>query len=306
MFNKTSPFLFLVFLYFFCNFPLSAETDEYGTHGFAMSGDVKIHYVTSGSGPLVVMIHGFPDYWYSWRHQMPELAKHFKVVAIDLPGYNKSSQPSGVENYQLQKIAADVKAVLKHFNEEQAIIVGHDWGGAVAWQFAMQYPDAVTRLVILNLPHPWAMRRELATNPTQAQNSQYARDFQQPGAHKALTAEGLANWVKDDDARRRYVTAFKRSSFEAMLNYYKANYPRPPYKLQQNDPIKVKCPVLMIHGLGDVYLLADGLNGTWNWLEKPLTLVTVPNAKHFVHHDQPEFVTETMLRWLNPVEKLSP
>ena len=104
--------------------------------------------------------------------------------------------------------------------------------------------------------------------------------------------------MKDADAREKYVAAFERSSFEAMLNYYKANYPRPPYKEAEGDPPMVKCPTLVIHGLGDIYLLADGLNGTWKYVEKDLTIVTVPDAEHFVQHDQPEFVTGTMANWL--------
>lgn len=271
---------------------------ESQTHGFAQSGDVKIHYVTQGEGPLVVMIHGFPDYWYTWRNQMPELAKHFKVVAIDQRGYNKSDQPEGVQNYAVDKLVDDVKAVVEHFKSKEAIIVGHDWGGFVAWTFAMKYPQHTSKLIVLNLPHPWALQRELATNPEQAMNSQYARNFQMPGAHKFLNAEGLAEWVVGDNAKQKYVEAFERSSFEAMLNYYKANYPRQPYRVPTDDPPKVKCPVLVIHGLGDIYLLASGLNGTWQWIEKDLTIVTVPEAKHFVQHDQPEVVTSTMLNWL--------
>ena len=107
--------------------PPSAQ--DLGDYGFADSDGVKIHYVTAGKGPLVVLLHGFPDFWYTWRDQMPALAKHFQVVAIDLRGYNKSDQPEGVENYAIDKLVGDVEAVVKHFKQEKAIIVGHDWGG---------------------------------------------------------------------------------------------------------------------------------------------------------------------------------
>ena len=119
---------------------------DLGQDGLADSGGVKIHYVTLGEGPLVIMIHGFPDYWYTWRDQMPALAEHFRVVAIDQRGYNKSDQPEGVENYSMAKLVGDVKAVLDHFGEDQATIVGHDWGGYVAWTFAMTFPQATQRL----------------------------------------------------------------------------------------------------------------------------------------------------------------
>ncbi len=275
------------------------RADELGEHGFAKSGDVKIHYVTAGEGPLVVMIHGFPDYWYTWREQIPALSKHFQVVAIDQRGYNNSSQPEGVENYAMPKLTADVKAVIEHFGKKKATVVGHDWGGAVAWDFAMRYPEMLERLVILNLPHFNGLTRELANNPDQQKASAYARRFQQPEAAKTLTAEGISFWVKDADAKKKYVEAFKRSSFESMLNYYKANYPREPYE-EQVEADKVKCSVLMIHGLEDTALLPGALNDTWLWLESDLTLVTLPGAGHFVQQDAAAKVTDTMLRWLKP------
>ncbi len=274
---------------------LSAQ--ELGQDGFADSGGVKIHYVTAGKGPLLVLLHGFPDYWYTWRDQMPVLAKHYQVVAVDLRGYNKSDQPSGVEHYAIDKLVGDVGAVVKHFKRDRAVIVGHDWGGAIAWTFAMTHPDKTDRLIILNLPHPKGLMRELVHNPQQRKNSAYARAFQEPGAHKKLTPDALASWVKEPEARKRYVEAFKRSSMEGMLHYYKANYPREPYKDDREFP-KVQCPVLMIHGLDDPYLLPGALNDTWKWLEKDLTLVTVPKAGHFVHRDATEVVNKALVRWL--------
>ena len=204
--------------------------------GFVDSDGVKIHYVSLGrkEDPLLVMIHGFPDFWYSWRAQMPELAKHFHVVAIDQRGYNASGQPEGVENYKTDKLVDDVVAVVKHFGTGKAVIVGHDWGGLVAWTFAMTHPELTDRLIVLNLPHPRGLLRELATNPQQQKNSQYARNFQQPDAAKHVSVEFLTGWVKDPAARKVYLAAFKRSSLEGMLNYYKANYPRLPDDAAKN------------------------------------------------------------------------
>lgn len=273
---------------------------ELGEDGFVDSAGVKIHYVTSGKGPLVVLIHGFPDYWYSWREQMPALARHFQVVAIDQRGYNKSDQPEGVDNYRLEKLVEDVRAVVDHFKSEKAVIVGHDWGGLVAWTFAMTHPRRTDRLIVLNLPHPKGLIRELANNPQQQKNSQYARNFQKEDAAKNLTPEMLAFWVRDAEARAKYVEAFRRSSIEGMLNYYKANYPREPYAESDREFPKVTCPVLMLHGLKDEALLPGALNDTWQWVDSELTLVTVPNAGHFVQQDAAETVTKTMLRWLTP------
>jgi pimeloyl-ACP methyl ester carboxylesterase len=276
----------------------AADLDSRVKHGFADSGGVRIHYASLGKGPLVVMVHGFPDFWYTWRHQMEELSKNYQTVAIDLRGYNLSDKPKGAANYDMKLLVGDVIAVIRHFGQEKAVIVAHDWGGAIAWTLAMSSPQYVDRLIILNLPHLRGLRRELAANPEQQNNSRYARNFQQEGAHTKLTAEGLANWVKDPDAKRKYIEAFGRSDFEAMLNYYKQNYPREPYQDAPEPLVKVKAPVLMIHGLDDRALLAGALNGTWDWLEKDLTLVTIPGAGHFVQQDAADLVTRSMKMWL--------
>ncbi|MDP7010471.1 MAG: alpha/beta hydrolase [Verrucomicrobiota bacterium] len=297
---KARPLSFLItlgLLYLNQTVP-AADLHERVKHGFADSNGVKIHYATLGKGPLVVMIHGFPDYWYTWRHQMEILAEDHQVVAIDMRGYNKSDKPKGKEQYDMKFLIGDVLAVVKHFKKEKATIVGHDWGGAVAWGVAMAAPQVCDKLIILNLPHMRGLSRELANNPQQQKNSAYARRFQLPGAHLALSAKGLSGWVKDPKARAHYIEAFKRSNFEAMLNYYKQNYPRPPYKENTSPVVKVKMPVLMFHGLDDKALLPGALNDTWQWLEKDLTLVTIPGADHFVQQDAAQKVSRTMKLWL--------
>ena len=149
--------------------PAASELLPGAQDGFVDSSGVKIHYVSLGRSqdPLIVMIHGFPDFWYSWRGQMPALARRFHVVAIDQRGYNLSGQPEGVPNYTTDKLVADLLAVVKHFGDRKAVIVGHDWGGVVAWTFAMRHPELTDRLIVLNLPHPRGLLRELATNPEQ-------------------------------------------------------------------------------------------------------------------------------------------
>ena len=277
-------------------------------HGYAVSeGGVKIHYAMLGTGPLVVMIHGFPDFWYSWRHSMVALSDQFQVVAIDQRGYNLSDKPKGVENYDLRLLVTDVAAVIRHLGRDKATIVGHDWGGIVAWQFAMNLPAMTERLIVLNLPHPNGLLRELRSNPEQIANSEYARTFQR-GSPKdpnvffgnPMTAETLSGWVRDQAARKRYVEAFERSDFDAMLNYYKANYPKTAGADAPTLPPlpKVTAPVLMFHGLEDRALHRNGLAGTWDWVDKDLTLVTVPGAGHFVQQDAADLVTSTMKWWL--------
>ena len=276
-------------------------------HGYADSNGVKIHYASLGTGPLIVMIHGFPDFWYTWRDQMEALSDNYQCVAIDQRGYNLSDKPKGVENYDMRLLVGDVAAVIKSLGRDKATIVGHDWGGIVAWYFAMNLPQMTENLVILNLPHPNGLARELRNNPDQIKNSEYARNFQAKSPSdptvffgRPMTAETLSGWVRDPDARKRYVEAFQRSDFEAMLNYYKRNYPRGsgPDAPPAPELPKVKMPVLMFHGLADTALNAEGLSGTWNWLEKDLTLVTVPGAGHFVQQDAADLVTNTLQWWL--------
>lgn len=290
----------------------SSDAANLGEEGFADSGGVKIHYVTRGTGPLVVLIHGIPGFWYDWRHQIPALARHFQVVAIDQRGFNLSDKPDGVENYTLDKLIGDVDAVVEHFGRAKAIIVGHDSGGWISWHYAMAHPDRTDRLVVVNLPHPGCIERELANNPRQYQASEYARQIQRlPPGGRTLVHEGVTQELTPEmyargfsDEQPKYLEALRRTSIEAMLNFYKANYPRPPYKVRTYPP--VKCPVLMIHGLDDMWLMPEALNDMWRYLEGDLTLVTVPKAGHWVHLGPvqalgaPDLVTKRLVNWLTP------
>lgn len=280
---------------------VAEETDMMNQveHKMADSNGVNIHYAALGEGPLVLMIHGFPDFWYSWKHQMDGLAKEYRVAAMDLRGYNKSDKPEGEEKYDMRLLVADVVAVVTNEGAKKATIVGHDWGGAIAWQFAMHNPGMTDKLIIVNLPHPWGMARELATNKEQQKNAQYARNFQKSNSHEHLTSEMLAAFVaKDDETTEKYIEAFENSSFESMMNFYRRNYPKEPYTQPESDPPEVHAPVLQFHGLGDSALHARGLNNTWEHLGADYTLVTIPEVGHWAHHDAAELVTSTMQSWL--------
>jgi pimeloyl-ACP methyl ester carboxylesterase len=272
---------------------------------FATSPDgVKIHYVASGQGPLVVMIHGFPDYSGSWNQLVPALNDAYRTVAIDTRGYNLSDKPRGVDAYKTEKLVADIAAVIKAEGRDKAIIVGHDWGALISWSFAFAHPEMLDKLVIMSVPHPTAFQRELATNPVQQRNSAYARNFQKEGSENALTAEGLAGWVRDPAEKAKYVEAFKRSDFAAMMNYYRANYPdgtnapaagaAPP-----PAPPPINAPVLIIHGMKDTALLASGHSGSWEYIGKDSTIMMIPDAGHFVQHDAAPLVNATIRGWLD-------
>ena len=279
----------------------AAEFADKVEHKFADSDGVTIHYAKAGSGPLAVFIHGFPDYWYSWRHQMEGLAENYTVVAMDTRGYNKSDQPTGVKNYGLELLIADVAAVIENEGRENVVIIGHDWGGVIGWSFAAARPDLTSRLIIINLPHVKNLARELAKMETQHQNSQYARNFQQPNSHEAISAERLASSLSRGDANlhAKYLAAFEDSSADAMMNYYRANYPREPYDSGAFVEIdRIQAPVLQFHGLSDTALLPGALNDTWEELDQDWTLVTIPGAGHWPHHDKPDVVTNMIKAWL--------
>jgi epoxide hydrolase 4 len=264
-------------------------------HKYVDNQGVKIHYVKAGKGPLVVFVHGFPDYWYSWRHQIQGLQDESTVVALDTRGYNLSDKPQAEEQYDMALLVSDVLAVIKSEGASKATLVGHDWGGAICWSTAMAHPQIVEQLVIVNLPHMSCLVRELmAEDSKQHKASQYARTFQEKESHKFLNATILSSIVPTQTEQDRilYKEAFEKSSINGLMNYYRRNYPREPYQIPQVP--KIQMPVLQFHGLADKALLAPALNGTWEHLAKDWTLVTLPGVDHWAHVQQAEKVTQTM------------
>jgi pimeloyl-ACP methyl ester carboxylesterase len=285
-----------------CALPAHAGPPQEGT---ARHGDVSLHYVARGeaNAPRVILLHGFPDYSATWDSLAETLsAQHYRTLALDLHGYNLSGAPEGVANYAIPVLLGDIDAVLGADGAEGPVtVIGHDWGAAIAWQYAMARPERVKNLVILSVPHPAGFIREMAANADQQRNSSYARDFQQPGAEAALTPEGLAQWVREPAKRARYVEAFRRSNFAGMLNYYRANYPTPTSAAQAAQAPtlpQIQAPTLVIHGMDDQALNAAGHSGTWNWVAKDTTLLMIPGAGHFVQHDAEALVNATIADWL--------
>ncbi len=279
------------------------ETPEL-EHRYVTHDDVRLHYVAAGAGPLVVLIHGFPDFWRTWTGLIEQLRENYRVVALDCRGYNLSDQPEGIEHYTLELLAGDVAALIAAEGAESATIVGHDWGAAIAWRFALQYPRQTDGLVVLSVPHPVLFAQQLASNPRQQAASQYARDFQLPDSEQRLTAEGLAGWVKSPTERELYLEAFKRSSLSAMMNYYRANYPsRPPTESAAGNAgrpsAQIDAPVLIIHGVQDTALMAEGHDGSWRHTAQDSTLLMIPSAGHFVQHDAPQLVLGTIRQWID-------
>ena len=197
-------------------------------HHFVNNGDVKIHYVTLGDGKPVLFVHGFPDIWYSFRHQMHTLAEDYRTAAMDLRGYNQSDQPEGVDQYTFPLILSDIEAVVDDLGGK-VTLVGHDWGGALAWRFAMQHPEKLERLVILNITHPKGYSA-VVSDPTEAQkaNTAYARNFATSKPDGKPVSAGILRMGDrfGPVVGGHYREALKRSSYDGMLNYYRANYNR--------------------------------------------------------------------------------
>ena len=268
-------------------------------HHHAENNGVKIHYVTYGDGPVVLFVHGFPDFWYSWRHQMAGLSDDYKTVAVDLRGYNKSDQPEGVEHYRMPLLLADVTAVIDDLGVEDVTLVGHDWGGAISWQYANVNPDRVNKLVICNLTHPRGYANVIANaTPEQRANTEYARTFassEPDGSRKATMFTDML--VREEGpVKDRYRAAFERSDYDAMINYYRAGFGQAS---RRGEMPNMQMPVLQFHGLQDTAVDKDGLMRTWDWIDRDYTLVTLPDVGHWVQRDAADVVTTTMRWWLD-------
>ena len=271
--------------------------------GFADLGEVRLHYVEAGEGPLVVLLHGFPEFWYGWRFQITALAEAgFRVVAPDMRGYNLSSKPEGVGAYQLDLLARDIRGLIRERGEERAFVAGHDWGGAVAWQLAMSNPEAVERLAILNIPHPRRMIHGLRM-PQQLARSWYVLFFQLPWLPEQLVSRFR---VAFSDARpgafteadlRRYEEAWAQPGAPtAMLNYYRAAARRNPLKADgQIRP--VAAPTLVIWGQNDRALRAQLAEPERRDVPKLEGVVRFEDASHWVLQDEPEGVNELLIEF---------
>ena len=239
-------------------------------HRYADLAGVRLHYVEAGEGPLVVLLHGFPEFWFSWRFQIPALAAAgFRVVAPDMRGYNLSDKPKGVEGYDLERLARDVERLIGALGEERAVVVGHDWGGIVAWAVAMLHPERVGRLVILNVPHPERFSRGLRT-PRQLLKSSYAFFFQIPWLPERVLRAGdfaiVRSVFRNDPVRPgtfgeddidRYVEALSRpGTLTAATNFYRA-LARQTSALARALPRPIEAPVLVIWGERDRFLVPN-------------------------------------------------
>ncbi len=278
--------------------------------GYAEVGDVTLHYVEAGDGPLVLLLHGFPEFWYGWRQQIAPLVKAgFRVVAPDLRGYNLSSKPDSFTDYTADKPADDIRGLIRELGAESAMVVGHDWGGSVAWTLAMNHPEVVDRLAILNAAHPRKLNEGLRS-PRQLLRSWYFFYFQSPRLPERRARRRHWRFFKRflRDARPpyteqeidRYVEAWSQpGAAKAMIDYYRA-----AVRLGSKQEIRpVSAPTRVIWGQGDRYLgrkLAEPHKDDVPNLDR---VERLPNASHWVHHDEAERVNELLVDFLAPGSK---
>ena len=277
--------------------------------GAADSDGVRIVYHTAGEGPLVMFIHSITGPWFDWRHQLVGLSDHYRVVAMSTRGTDGSGKPEGVEHYTMAKISSDVAALVDHFGEERAIVVGQDSGGFYAWHFAMTHPEKTARLVSVGTIHPAGLIRELVSNTEQQQASTFQRGMQEnPNAAAEFGAAMRGRPASPGDtaelaALRRQ--AYERLYPESIVNFYKANWPLPPFTLDTEgfgfrigEFPPVQAPTLLIYGKDSGPFKPETLDGIWRWVDGPLTLRVLPGVGHGPHTQVPEIVTPAILQWL--------
>ena len=270
---------------------------------------VRLHYVSAGKGPLILFLHGFPEFWYEWRNQLAEFGKDRLAVAPDMRGYNLSDKPKALDQYLMPVLIEDVRVLgdrLAHGHK--FILVGHDWGGAVAWAFAIAHPEMLEKLVIINAPHPAVFDKLLASDAAQQKASSYMLMFQSEQAEQMLSkdnysqlvrivlGEGLQKGIYSEDDKAAYIKAWSQpGGLTGGLNYYRANRTGPPspggapaHGNFALNPAKltVSVPTLVIWGEKDTALLVQNLDGLDQFVPR-LTVKRIPDGSHWVVHEKP-------------------
>ncbi len=298
-------------------------------HRFVEANGLRFHLVTQEPpsprglpntvAPLVVLLHGFPEFWYGWRRQIPALAAAgFTVAAPDLRGYNESDKPEGVDAYRITNIVEDVAGLIRAFGRERAVIVGHDWGGAAAYAFAMMKPEMTSRLCVMNSPHPALFTRAFQNgNVEQLRRSWYMFFFQFPEAPERLLAADNFRMLKGmltGSARKgvfspavlaRYAEAFsKPGALTGAINWYRASFRR-GLPSPREFP-KIAAPTLILWGDRDFALGTELTRGMRPYFSGPFTLRYLPGISHWVQHEAPGKVNELLIRFLTRPRRPEP
>jgi pimeloyl-ACP methyl ester carboxylesterase len=278
--------------------------------GYADVGDVSLHYVEVGEGPLIVLLHGFPEFWFGWRLQIKALADAgFRVVAPDMRGYNLSSRPADVKAYDNDHLTADIRALVQERGAESAFLVGHDWGGSVAWATAMSNPEIVDRIAILNAAHPRKLSQGLH-RPGQLRKSWYFFFFDLPKLPESVVHANNWHFFRHflEDANPeytpeeidRYVEAWSQEgAATGMINYYRSSVRQSP-KVAEAALRPISAPTLVIWGERDRYLSSELAEPEHDDVPNLDRVERLPDASHWVHHDEAERVTQLLIDFFGP------
>jgi len=277
-------------------------------HEYADLNGIHMHYSVAGKGKLIMFCHGFPEFWYEWKNQLADFGKDYMAVAPDMRGYNLTSKPAEVEQYQVKYLVEDLRALADHLGQKKFMLVGHDWGGAVAWAFALYHPEYLDKLIIINAPHPAIFQRELRQNTAQQKASQYMTMFRGPMAEQILSANNYAGLVNavlgqglkegyfTEEDKKAYIDAWSQpGALTGGLNYYRAARVGPPAEGEKDTAnfagdlksMTVKVPTLVIWGEKDTALLTGNLDGM-DTVVTDLTIKRIPDGTHWVIHEKPD------------------
>lgn len=269
-------------------------------HETVEANGLRLHVARAGEGPLMLFLHGFPEYWAMWQPMLEHFgARGWCAAAPDLRGYNLSAKPAAVQDYRAKHLVADVLALAAHYTKDKFVLVAHDWGGAVAWSVAIAHPGRLAKLVMLNSPHPYIFWRELCGNSAQQKASEYMNLFRLPKAERVLSENGYARLLGafadlPEAQRKALVEAWSQpGALTGGLNYYRASPLYPPTaedpgaaKLQlKPEDFTVRVPTLVLWGERDTALLPGCLEGL-DQLVPDLKLVRVPEASHWIAREQ--------------------
>ncbi len=283
-------------------------------HGYAQVGDVRLHYAACGEGErLVVLLHGFPECWYSWRHQLRALGRRFRVVAPDMRGYNLSDKPGRVEDYRMRHLVDDVTGLIRHFGAREAAVVGHDWGGAVAWAAAQHFPDYVWKVGSLQTPPPAVWGRNLTL--WQLMRSWYMFFFQLPsipewwirrddfaGLEKMLRATSRPGTFTDEDLEVYKAALREPGAVTGGINYYRANlrdFLRRGFgdrEIRKHERIRV--PTLFVYGERDFAIIPETVAGVADYVDAPYTELRLGRSGHWVQQESHAEVSVALMSFL--------
>ena len=277
---------------------------------FFQNGNVKLHAVAAGpkDGPLVLLLHGFPEFWYGWRRQIePLAAAGFRVLVPDQRGYNLSSKPPGVKSYALSELTSDVMAIADQLGQPRILLAGHDWGAAVAWSAALLHPERIAKLAILNVPHPSVMRRYLTSNRRQMRRSWYIFFFQLPLLPEmlfrasnfrmgvsSLTRSSRPGTFSADDLARYRAAWSQPGALTAMINWYRAGL-RVRSRFADRT---VRVPTRILWGQRDAFLLPEMAQESLRYCTDA-ELISFPDASHWLQHEEPNRVSHFLIEFFS-------